>query len=378
MTNGPTLPDVHELARAEGTCASIYAPIASTGDDRLQNPVRLKNLRDRAKLWLEQAGVRGTDAERMLEPVGRLIEDPDLARNGPGLAVFIAPRALEHLFLPFDVPELVVVGQKFHIRPLLPVLRNRMCYVLAIAETSARLYEVNGQHVQEVSVPGMPRSREDALGPEYSEKQRQLHSVGPRGQFGSASHGAGDRGADEKNKDLRYCQAVDRALTAFLGDSAAPLILACDEPLLSIYRHASHYAHVADEAIEGAPIRVSAEDLARRAAEIMERREAERVQRALKEFEDLEGSGQTARGAEAIIRYARLGEVARLFLDRSAVVWGRIAEDGTPTAVAEPESGAEDLLNRAAIETLLHGGEVFEVEKSELPPHVAAVATLRY
>jgi hypothetical protein len=378
MLQTEKLPLLHDLARADGICVSVYAPIGSLGRDRLENPIRWKNRLEEARRLLEGTGMRGTDAERMLAPAASLPKDPDLPKKGAGLAVFAAPNRFETVFTPFDVPELVVVGPRFHIRPLIPLLDDHRVYVLALDENSARLLEVTASAVHEIEVPDMPRSRDEALGPEYSEKQRQMHSVGPREHLGSVSHGAGDRGADEKNKNLRYCQAVDRALLAHFGSSQPPLILACEEMLQGIYRNASRYPRIEADAIEGSPARMPDDVLAERARRILFQLKEDRVREALSRFEELEPQGKTIRGVEAVIRAAEAGGVDRLFTEKDAVIWGLVDDEGNPRTLPSQEPGAEDLLNRAAIETLLRGGEVIEVEKSALPPHVAATATLRY
>jgi hypothetical protein len=57
------------------------------------------------------------------------------------------------------------------------------------------------------------------------------------------------------------------------------------------------------------------------------------------------------------------------FAGRHAVVVG-----GNPALAALEE----DLLNAAAVETLIHGGEVFVVEDSILPARSPAAAMFRY
>ena len=144
--------------------------------------------------------------------------------------------------------------------------------VLAMVAHAAFLMVVNmlpKSSVKEVNVPDMPQSLEAAIGPEYSEKQRQLHSIGPQVGPSSVSHGAGDRAADQKDKDLRFCQAVDRALMRLLAPSDARLYLASTEPLASIFLHATHYANAQSEWVHGSPARVSNEELAAGARKII-------------------------------------------------------------------------------------------------------------
>lgn len=370
---------LRELARRSGLCVSVYVPTEPAGRGRLEGAIRLKNSIDLAHRMLVEAGMRPTIARGLLSEVDAIPQAEDIWMAGSrGLALFFSDQGFQWYLTPFGVPDLTVVGPRFHVRPLIPALAHETCCVLAMHEKEAKLLEVTEAGHRDVSPPDMPRSLDEALGPEFSEKQRQMHAVGPQGRLGSVSHGAGDRAADQKDKDLRYCQAVDRAVVAFLNRSEVPLVLACTEPILSIYRHACRYPNVSTEAIEGWPGRTTDAELAREARAIMGRLRDARVNRALQIHAELESEGRTLKGVEAIVPAAASGKVDTLFSDRDTVVWGQVDDQHQATAIEGQEPWAEDLINRAAIETLAHGGSVIELERGRLPVGVSAMCTLRY
>ena len=377
-TRSPNKTDVMKLAKLNGQCLTIFVPVGAAGRERMETPIRLKNALDRAHELLEQSGMRSTLALDMLKPA----RDLDLAEHNwiseaRGLGLFFTKDGMQAFQIPFEVPELTVLGERMHIRPLLPLLHQEGCFVLTIHEKEARLLHVKGNQATEYKVPEMPANLEEALGPEHYIKERQLHSVGPAGRFGAVSHGSGDRAADQKDRDLRYCQAVDRAILNHFHSMDTPIILAASEPIKSIYRNASHYQHLTEETIDGCHARTSDADIAAAATQILEKHESDWLAKSLDAFGDAEANGKGMRRIEEILRAAGEGRVGELYLDREAFLWGAVADDMSVKPVPEQEFGTEDLFNRAAIETLATGGLVYELQ-GEPRLHTGAVATLRF
>lgn len=369
--------DIQELLALSGPCVSIYIPTAPTGRDRLAGPVRLKNQIERAHDMLVELGRRSTLVWDLLKPLSNLVDDEKFwIHQSHGLAFFLTDDFFRVFRLRVDVPELTIVGPTFHIRPVLPCLEQEEAFILALDGQETRLIKVIGEHVEEVEIPELPRSIEDALGPEYAEKQRQMHSVGPRGQGGSVSHGAGDQGAEVKDRDLRFCQAIDRVLTHFMNGGKRPLILAADEPIAGIFRHHCHYGHLMADGIPGNPRRISRKDLALKAMPLLEVRKQEANLRLLERLEEARPALTSESSLEQILNLATQGRVEILFADPHAVTWGVMADDGRPVITPEQGPNSEDLINRAAIATLKGRGTVVEMA----PPDtvIGTAALLRY
>ena len=144
---------------------SVYLPTWQVGPDAMQGRVRLKNLLALAEERLTGSGVRRPEAIRLLRPARRLVDDESLWRHqGDGLALFIAPNVFHHYRLPRRVADLVVVGDRFHILPLLPLFTDDGRFlVLALSENDARLFEGTRLSVHEVTVPGLPPGVKEAL-----------------------------------------------------------------------------------------------------------------------------------------------------------------------------------------------------------------------
>jgi hypothetical protein len=371
--------DIRELAKESGLCVSIYIPTSPTGRERMEAPVRFKNQIEKAHRLLVESGMRSTIAWNLLEPAQEIAQSEGFwTRAQLGLAMFLTEGTFRHFRTPFNVQELTVVGPRFHIRPLLALAKEESCHILALDEKRARLLRVQGEAVEEVDVPGMPTSLDVALGPEYSEKQRQMHPTGRAPNLHGASHGAGDRAADAKNRDLRYCQAIDRVLTKFLAHRPEPLFVAAAEPLRGIYAGASHYAHLSTESIAGFPGRTSDEDLAEAARTILQKERTSRTHAALERCSEREHAGKALRGVEKLIPEAISGKVETLFIDDGVLRWGFVDAAGHPQSIEEQEPWAEELLNRAAIETIARGGSVVEMHDEPFLREAVAIGSLRF
>ena len=73
------------------------------------------------------------------------------------------------------------------------------------------------------------------------------------------------------------------------------------------------------------------------------------------------------------------GRVETLFVPLGFNTWGAIDPEGNVTAIHEEQRlGDDDLLDVAAVQTLLHGGRVYAVPCSEMPSSQPLAAVMRY
>jgi hypothetical protein len=80
-----------------------------------------------------------------------------------------------------------------------------------------------------------------------------------------------------------------------------------------------------------------------------------------------------------IVQAARFGQVDTLLLAAGERVWGQFDETSNRIAVHDaPEAEDVDLLDYAAVHTLLQGGTVHLPNKAHLPRQGVAAAILRW
>ena len=82
--------------------------------------------------------------------------------------------------------------------------------------------------------------------------------------------------------------------------------------------------------------------------------------------------------APDILKAAYEGRVADLFLSESAEQKGIWDEQQQEILTPAHEEDAEDLLNAAALQTLLHGGRAFALKAPDIPEKAATAAVLRF
>lgn len=372
------------IEQGERPAVSVYMPTHRAGTEVQQDPIRFKNLLREARDRLTKQGLRSTDAESMLEPGRRLLDDEVFWQHqSDGLVAFADPSAFRHYRLPYSFEELVVVAERFHVKPLLRLLSgDGRFYVLAISGKDVRLFQGTRHSVAEVDLENVPKGLEEALRFDDPEKQLQFHTTAQGAAAIFHGQGVGTDAAQHKKDLLRYFQQVDRGLHDLLRDDNAPLILAGVDYLLPIYREANSYSYLLDGGITGNPDDLDARALHDRAWDLVEPHFRQTQHEKAAQYRNLKGTGRVANEVEAILPAAYHGRIDTLFVKVGVHQWGRYdAGGGQVTRHAEPAPGDEDLLDLAAVQTLLHGGEVYAVEVEEMPDGTAngeVAALFRY
>jgi len=354
-----------------GPCVSAFLPTHRGGSE--QDPTRYKNLLRQAEDRLTAHGVRGPEAGDLLEPARELLADESFWRaQSDGLALFLAPGFQRRYRLPVAFPERVVVGDSFHVEPLLPLLNaGGRFYVLALSQKHVRLLQGTAHGVQDLDLAGVPQGLAEALRFHDTDEPLLFHTR-PNGRHGGWSaifHGHGVGIDDHKDDLLAYFRAVDRGLHEILRTERAPLVLASVEYLWPIYREANRYPHLLEGGIAGNPDGLSAEELCRRALALVRPHWRRAQAEAAALYAQLLGTGRASADLPEVVQAAREGRVEILFVESGRRVWGR-AETGAAHEREEP--GDEDLLNRATADTLRHGGTVYASAAEEMPGGPAA------
>ncbi len=381
--------DVRRLAQTtDPLCVSIYLPLAREPGQQDQNRIRLKNhLADAQRQLVETYGWREPEAAEFLQPGYDLIAHGRfLAETGDGLALFLSDTVTDIFSLPFSFDETLVVGARFHLKPLLPQLaRNGRFYILALSQGSVRLLAASPYSVQPVQLPpDVPDSLADALQWDDPEAQLQWHSstVTPANRLRPAifhGHGVG-AGEDDKDDIRRYFQQLDKGISRLLNQEDVPLVLAGVDYIIPIYRQANSYRPVTDESISGNPEIWSAEELHERAWRIVAPLFKQSQITAAARYAELAGSDRATAWLKEALPAAYYGQVELLFVPQATAVWGQF-DPNTPSLTRHDEwqPGDSDLLDLAAIHTFLHDGVVYVVDEDEMPPGAPLIAaTLRY
>jgi len=371
------------MAIQQGPCISLFMPTHRAGPQTQQDPVRFKNLLSTAEEQMVAQGIRAPEAKAFLEPTQKLLQDSLFWQHqSDGLALFLCAEYFRFFRLPLDFQELVVVADRFHIKPLLPLFSgDGRFYILALSQNEVRLLQGTRDIVQEINPQGIPHSLAEAL--RYDDPQRQLQfhtqTAGGPNKRSAMFHGHGVGADDTKDNILRYCQQIDRGLHEVLKDEQAPLVCAGVDYLLSIYKEANTYSPLMDKGVDGNPEEMSEEDLHKRAWSIVEPYFEREQQEALAQYRQFIGTGKGSHDVKEIIPAASFGRVEALFCAVGIQQWGLFdADTGSVTLHDRKQPGDEDLFDSAAVQTLLHGGTVYGMEPEAVPDGAPLAALFRY
>lgn len=379
-----TIDGIEELMETQdGVRVSLYMPAQRKSSETRQNPVRFKNLMNKAEEELVGCGLRTPEAKEFLERADKLLHDNNFWQNqSDGLAVFLAEDVFRFFRLPSPFPELVIVGRRFYVKPLLPLVSsNGKFYILAVSLNELRLLECTRYHVTEVDVENVPRSLAQAMKYDDPQKQLQFHTgaAGTRGGRPAMFHGHGVGTDDKKDKIIEYFRQIDKGLQQTLHESDAPLVLACVDYLFPIYKEVNSYPHLVDNEISGNPEGVRGEELKEKAWNIVEPLFRKAQEEAAAEYKRLAQTERASGTVEEIVPAAYQGRVGSLFVALGSQTWGRFNSSTYETIIHEKaESADEELLDLAAVQTILHGGTVHAVQPDEMPDHGTLAAVFRY
>ena len=372
------------LAPCGEHCISLYMPTNRAPVEGRQDLIRFKNMVRKTEERLIRGGLRPPEAKEYLASLMRLPDDLAFWQyRGDGLALFHSRDTVRQFRLPMRFEALVVVANRFHLKPLISLFtEDSGFYVLALSQNEIRLIEGNRYGAWEVELEDIPASLTEALKYDAPERQFQFHSKTPAGIGGRRhavffAHGVGPD--DSKDDICRYLQQIDKGLKEVLGQSRAPLILAGVDYLVSIYRGINSYPNLLGEGIIGNPELLSPEELRVRAWKLVQPRFLKAREEAIAQYKQLAGTGRTSQEISEIVPAAAQGRVEKLVVALDVQVWGSFLPDrGNVELHDGPAAGSEDLLDRAAIETLLNGGKVYTASPGALPDNVPIIALFRY
>jgi hypothetical protein len=355
-----TIDELTTLTTASNsTSISIYAPTERLGVETQQNPIRFRNLVRQAEEQLLAQGLRGQDAKELLQPIYELDNYDFWQHQSDGLAIFLSPNQFRYYCLPITFPQLTVVSDHFHIKPLLQLMSgDGTFYVLALSQNQVRLFQGTRYHLDEVELTDVPTNIAATLQYDEPEKSFQLHTGSSKGNS-AISHGQGAGNEDHKNDLLSYFRQVNNGLESFLKNQQAPLILAGVDYLLPIYHEANTYAHLLPDGISGNPETLTLEELHTQAWQIAQPYFDLAKVSTISHYEELQGSDKTANTIEKVVTAAYSQRVETLFVPIGETVWGVFDPERNSVQIhVQQETGDKDLLDLAALHTLTNGGTV--------------------
>jgi hypothetical protein len=366
-TDIPTEPEFRGLDAVRGQiCVSIYLPTTPVTREAKGDRILFKNLVTKAISQLRDAKANKRKVAAIEVLLMEIHDDVFWAYLADGLAVFATPDEVRTFRLPIAIPQAVEVSDRFHIKPLVPLMAfPGACFVLALAQGATRFIEVTASLAESVKVDGLPKNMSDAL------KKQLPRDRAPSGRI------QGSEGM--KVLTGQYCRIVDRALRPILTGRTVPLVLACVEEMASIYRAHNSYPHLLPSIITGNPEQMTDRELAEKAREISLRHAKKLIRDRIKLVEERADKDLASTDVAQIAVAAVRGQVSTLLVDIAASKPGTIDPDrGTISLADAPSAKTYDLLDELVGLTIRAGGEVLPAKSSALPNGNPVAAIFRY
>ena len=373
-----TKEQLQELAGFTGiNCVSIYLPTHRKGKEvnEGQDATVLKNHYQKIRSHLEAKGYSESEANQYLKPVRNLIDDSSFWRHQEhGLAVFLGDNFFRTIKLPYTAREFSWLSTSFDLGQLVPLThQNRSFYILGISLNKVRLLEADQYSIEEVTLSDrIPEGMDDALSYYDFEKTLQAHSgTNQSSTSGAIFHGQGGDGNKDDAYIAEYFRRVDEALQPVIGEDKRPIVLAAAEERHPVFKDANTRIKVYEKGVMGNPDNTPPQKLHEQATALLHDYFAQDQQRDHERYASLAGSQQASNDIREIAPAAVNGRVESLFVVTGTRHWGVIDPEANDVDLQEePGENSHDLVSKAAIETILHGGHAYVVEHGQLPDSV--------
>lgn len=358
---------------------SIFLPTHRKGEEVQQDSIRLKNLLSKAEDQLKERDISDKRIEKLLEEPRKLLDQPSFWRhNNRGLALFISEEHFDFYRIPYRFDEQVMTSDHFLITPLIPMitLEGTFC-TLALSQKNIRLFKCTRDSTEPIILTEAPTSLEEFLKYDVNEQHLQHHSGQGEGQ--AIFHGQGGTRDTDTQEIINYLKTVENEVTSIMRKRNDPLILAGVERAVAEYRKFNHYSRLIDQSIQENPDPLSDKEIGKRSWKVIRSYFLKDMYNDMERFADLSGSEKRSDNLSQIIEAAYYGKVDSLFVPIGEHSWGWFDQERDVVHhSATPRNGEHDLINMAAIKTLTQSGNVYALEKNDMPNSASIAAIFRY
>lgn len=375
--------ELHDINQEH--CISIFIPTHRAGKKVLQeeDALALKNQLKEVKNKLSKKGLSADDINKRTQPVQELLDNSSFWREqSDGLAVFIADDFIKTYTLPVHFKEFNYVSNAFYLKPLMPMfVGDGNFYLLMLERRNVKLYECEQHSFTEIIIDDLiPESKRDRVGFDYEEKNLQFRT-GQAGSGYAMYHGQEAATGKRKNEIKKYLRAINDGLSSLLKEDNIPLLVAAQDFVFDIYKEVNTYANLMEDNLTTDFSNTNVYDIHEQAWEMMEPVFDQKRKDKIVQFQNEQGTGKTAIGIDKVLTAAFEGKVDTLFCENKADIFGNYVEENNTITVTQTEENDStiSLMNIAAIKTFLNGGEVYLLDKEDMPnPNSRVNALFRY
>ena len=373
--------DLKTILGAEGPCLSVYVPLSTAPPNQ---SAKANALEWKETLRILEPKLQQNVAARALF---ESIRDWDgilqgQQPQGRSIAVLRSPDVFRVTWIEEPVKSRAELGPRFYIRPLLPELtRDRVFYILALSQKNVRLLRCTTRASEEVPFPQHVVTSYDAYMNSAKPDHLTDNRATPGPSVGSSKGVMFTTSSEREDKDeylAHFYRQVDRGVEEILRGKTEPVVLAGVEYEIALYRSLNSNLRLAHEAVQGAPNSLKSGEMHARALDALLRCHEKKIDEALAQYNHKVGAGASNR-LKDVVTAAHDGRVLTLLVSDSLETTG-VFDESTHTVKGRQTgtSEDEDLINDAAVQTILHAGQVFVVSNGKMPNGAPLAAIFRF
>lgn len=369
---------IEELINFEGNIlTTITLPTHKTGEEAKQDPIRYKNLLNKAADKLSQKGLKEREIKNYLEKAYKLLENQSFWLHiDHGIVVYISENQTDVYQVPYSLNEMVYIHDHVLITPLLPMISLQGVYaVLAVSRQNIRLLECTRNECKDITPEDVPRSIESYYD-DMPNAPVQFHTRATGEKAMYFGHGAGKE--DEKEAVEQFLGKVENSITPLLNRKKIPLVVIGLEENVAMYKKANRYNRLIDDVFHSNPDQLSEADLQKGGWEKVKNYFLQDLYESKELFKDA-SNAFTSNNLTEIIKSTVMGKTGTLFVSTNEMSWGHYnSENNEVDYSSRSENGSMDLINWTAIKTIEKGGQVYALPKEEMPYKVPVAALFRF
>ncbi len=373
--------EINEFAGKSNTWLTILLPTDAPGRKTLS--MRFKKTLESAEERLRQRQLTTELIRRMTDPLYEFASRLDQEAQERTLALFRSPDELRYFWSPEPSVETVAAAGNPYIRPFLKNIEGESrFYLLALSQKNVRLLRCTGHACEEVGVRDHFVPNINA----FLNLAKPDHVLDNRITAGpSVGDGAGvlfgtNTEAEHKDEYLYqfFKQVNDGVVSLLRGQEKTPLVLCGVEEDLAVYRRVNTWSNTPEDAVRGAPNGLRGGEMQARAIDVLQRAKNKELEDILAQHDRQAGEVAQA-GVDDLVRFAYEGRILHLFVAEQAHAPGCFDQGRFRARVHQTERpGDEDLINAAAVQTIVHGGRVHVLPQGRVPGNRPMACIARY
>ena len=356
---------------------SIYVDTHIKKPDRLENPIRFKNLVKEAQASLKEKEFKGF---KDLFSLFKEMEEDALFWEGAteGMAILGDEEECIVYKLPVNVKSLAIVSDSYYIKPILRSFQSDGHYhVLGLNRDNFILFEADRYGIQGIPVDQKDATMEGVLGTEKTAPHLSVASIGGDQSMYHGHGGAKDERKVDQEKFFRHVDAF--VMEHYSKTHKIPLILVGLDEHQGEFRKLSKNNYLIEEGIKIAVDSLDKKALHEKVQDVMNKLFEKELQERLDSFSAAHAKDLGSDDLVQIGRAIAEGKVATLYLAENTVHPGLFdANLGSVVQgeIADPRVG--DVYDDMAEVVLSRGGEVLILEKEHMPTERDIAAVYRY